>query len=163
MNSIKTERFAELFSTHSNPTNVRGRKHSAFATNPGGQTRFPASRSAYVRRLQHFKVLIAIDHDYPCIDPIAETKRHIGSVRRTLWLYLHECLPAFPGKAQGLAGLISTNNANVLTRGIEDIILKCLNKKMISDSEFADRVLDDTRLMDFAGHWFARKKGHRAL
>ena len=163
MSPTKSEQFANIFATHRQPTTKRGRKPSPLSKGPDGQTRFPSSREAYIRRLQHFKALIAIDHGSPCIDPIAETKNHICSVRRALWLYMYECLPVFPAKEQGLANLMATNNANLLMQGLEEIILGRLSEEMISDSEFADRVLDNTRMIAFATRWFGRKKGHRAL
>lgn len=163
MSPNKIEQFASLLPSYYHPTVERGRKPSPFITEPDGETRFPASRAAYIRRLHHFKVLTAVDHGSPCIDPIAETKRHIGSVRRTLWLYLHDCLPGFPGKEQGLADLLATHNANLLMQGIEDIIVGRLREGSISDREFSNRILDDARLMAFAARWFSREKGHRAL
>jgi hypothetical protein len=163
MTSDKTARFAALLPTHDHPAAERGRKPSPFITAPDGGTRFPASRAAYIRRLRHFKLLTAVDHGCPCIDPIKETNRHIGSVRRTLWLYLHDCLPSFAGKEQGLADLLATHNANLLMRGIEKIILVRLQAGLIDDQEFASRILDDTRLANFAARWFSREKGHRAL
>ena len=84
-------------------------------------------------------------------------------MRRALWLYMYECLPVFPAKEQGLANLMATNNANLLMQGLEEIILGRLSEGMISDSEFADRVLDNTRMIAFSTRWFERKKGHRAL
>lgn len=163
MNPNKITQFASLLCLFYHPDVARGRKPSPFITEADGDTRFPASRAAYIRRLHHFKVLIAVDHGCPCIDPIAETKHHIGSVRRTLWLYLHDCLPEFPGKQAGLDDLLATHNATLLMQGIEKIILQHLAEGRIGDRQFSSLVLDDGRLMEFARVWLNREKGHRAI
>lgn len=162
MNPQKIEQFAALLHSHYHPTSERGRKPSPFITEPDGDTRYPVSRSAYIRRLHHFKVLTAVDHGCPCIDPIGETKRLIGCVRRTLWLYLYECLPGFPGKDEHLADLLATHNANLLIQGLEETILSQLQSRNLCDTAFARRILDDTGMMDFATRWFDRKKGRRS-
>lgn len=163
MNSSKIEKFAVLLATLQAVTNPLGRKPTPFTTGTGTDTNYPLARAAYIRRLHHFKLLTAVDQGCPCIDPIAETKRHIGSVRRTLWLFLHECLPDFPGKQRDLADLLATHNANLLMQGIEKIILRELAGNHVTDAVFAATVLDDARMMDFANRWFSRNKGHRAL
>lgn len=163
MNQSKITQFATLLPQYYHPGAERGRKPSPFTTEPNGDTRYPTSRAAYIKRLHHFKLLTAVDHGCPCLDPIAETKRHIGSVRRTLWLYLHDCLPDFPAKQAGLDDLLATHNANFLMQGVEKIILRCLQEEITEDAEFAAIVLNDERLMDFAQRWFTRGKGNRSI
>jgi hypothetical protein len=163
MNQSKITQFATLLPQYYHPGAERGRKPSPFTTELNGDTRYPTCRAAYIKRLHHFKLLTAVDHGYPCLDPIAETKRHIGSIRRTLWLYLHDCLPDFPAKHAGLDDLLATHNANLLTQGIEKIILQRLQQKTIGDREFAAIVLNDEHLMDFAQRWFKREKGNRSI
>jgi hypothetical protein len=163
MNQSKITQFATLLPQYYHPGAERGRKPSPFTTEPNGDTRYPTSRAAYIKRLHHFKLLTAVDHGCPCLDPIAETKHHIGSVRRTLWLYLHDCLPDFPAKQAGLDDLLATHNANLLMQGVEKIILQRLQQKTIGDREFAAIVLNDEHLMDFAQRWFKREKGNRSI
>lgn len=161
MTHYKTSRFATLLSSFHPAAAKRGRKPSPFSTEPDGTTRFPQCRAAYILRLHAFKVLTAVDRDCPCVDPVAETKLHIGSVRRTLWLYLHDCLPDGPGKHQELGDLLATHNANLLMQGIEKIILRHLESGNPGDHGLAARILDDNRMMDFANRWFGRNKGNR--
>lgn len=163
MKPSKIEQFAALLFAHPFPADQRGRKSTPFITDPDGGTRFPASRAAYIRRLHHFKILTAVDHASPCIDSIAETKCQIGSVRRTLWLYFHDSLPEHPEKQRELTDLLATHNATLLIQGIEKIILRQLQQGRIGDSEFANNVLDDKRLMTFAQCWFTREKGQNAI
>lgn len=159
----KTTRFASLLPSFDHPLPSRGRKPSPFSTSHDGGTRFPLSRAAYTLRLHHFKLLTAVDQCGPCENPAAETSHCIGSVRRTLWLYIHDCLPDFPGKALQLADLLATHNANLLMQGIESSVLDRLGRGLVSDKDLASAILDDTRLLRFAGRWFNRSTGTRRM
>lgn len=163
MNQSKIKQFASLLPQYYHTTAERGRKPSPFTTEPDGGTQFPAVRAAYIQRLHHFKVLTAVDHGCFCMDPIEETKRHNGSVRRTLWLYLYDCLPDFSGKQRALDDLFATHNANLLMQGIETIILQRLQEGSAEGGEYAAIVLNDEHLMDFAQRWFNREKGNRSI
>lgn len=159
----KTAHFSSLISQFPPSGPRRGRKHSPFVIGQDATTRFQACLAAYILRFHHFKLMTAVDRGCPCIDPIAETKRCTGSVRRTLWLYVYDCLPDFPGKTQGLIDLLATHDSNLLTKGIEQRVIARLLDGSVSDSFLASAILDDQRLFDFAGRWFSRDKGSRAI
>lgn len=154
-------RFASLLVGFDSASPVRGRPPSPFATESDGGTRFPEARAAYIRRLHHFKILTAVDQGLPCVDPIGETKHLIGSVRRTLWLYLHECLPDDPAKRGEIDDLLAAHSASLLTQGIEKLILRSLRLGNPTDAEYAATVLDNKRLMAFAHGWFNRRSMRR--
>lgn len=162
MNPSKIQRFVEIISLHPQPKSLRGRKPSPFITSDDSSTRYPLSREAYACRLHHFKLLTYVDQELSDEDPIAATKKCVGSARRTLWLYAYECLPDFPAKQQKLDDLLATHHANLLMQGLEQIILEQLAAGLISDAGYAASILQEARLLDFAQRWFAREKGNRA-
>jgi hypothetical protein len=158
--SSKSARFIQLLSKFREPAPSRGRKPEAFATEPDGGTRFPASRNAYAQRLHHFKILIAVDRDFQCADPHTETSGCIGSVRRTLWLYAYDCLPGFSEKERILADLLATHSSNMLIKGLEAAIMARLIGGMPSDMSYGALLLDDDRMLAFANEWFRRPNKH---
>jgi hypothetical protein len=79
----------------------KGPGFTAFTIDRARGTYHPAAREAYTRRFIHCKILTAIDHGKPCIDPLREAPN--ASARRTLWLYMHHALPAHPGKDADIA------------------------------------------------------------
>ena len=163
MKSSKNLHLLILLALYPEPTTLRGRKPSPFATSSDGSTRHPLSRGAYASRLHHFKLLTYVDQELRDEDPIKATKKCVGSVRRTLWLYAYDCLPDFPDKQELLDDLLATHNANLLMQGLEKIILKQLAAGLISDTGYAATILNENRLLDFAKRWFAREKGNRPL
>lgn len=140
-----------------------GRPVSAFTIDHSTKVHHRATREAYIRRLHHFKILTALDLDTPGIDPIGEVSGKIGTCRRTLWLYMHHCLPEHPAKKEELRSLLDLHNANLLMQGIEKSILGKLAAGEITDAGYAAMVLDETNFITFAREWFDRPKGNRAL
>ncbi len=129
----------------------------AFALDPAAGTFHAASREAYFQRIVHCKILVALDQGSPCLDPIAETRKQSGGVRRVLWLYLFNCLPQTPENAAVLASLHGLNNSTKFIQGCEAFILAQIAAGAISDAAFAERVLDDCHFRAFAHSWLARK------
>jgi hypothetical protein len=138
----------------------KGPGFTAFTIDRARKTYHPAAREAYTRRFIHCKILTAIDHGKPCIDPLREAPN--ASARRTLWLYMHHALPAHPGKHADIA-LLRLSNANHLMQGIEQLLLAKLAAGEITDTAYAARVLDDSIFLPFAAAWLARTKGNGAL
>lgn len=163
MNHTKLDHFIMFVALYPEPEARRGRKPNPFITAADGSTRYPRSRAAYAYRLHHFKILTTLDQGLSTKNPIAATKHCAGSVRRTLWLYLYECLPDFPTKLQLLDDLLATHNANLLMQGLEKIILEQLAAGLISDAEYAATISNQERLLDFAQRWFSREKGNRSM
>jgi len=139
----------------------KGPGFTAFTIDRARKTCHPAAREAYTRRFIHCKILTAIDHGKPCIDPLREAPN--ASARRTLWLYMHHALPAHPGKNADIARLRALSNANQLMQGIEQILLAKLAVGEITDTAYAARVLDDSIFLPFAAAWLVRTKGNGAL
>ncbi len=138
------------------PTSPKGRHVSAFTINPVAKTYHRGTREAYALRFHHFKILMALEHGGG-IDAVPN-----ASARRTLWLYMFHCLPAYEGKADELRDLENLHNANLLMQGIEKIILRKLASGEISDSGYAALVRDPDNFLDFANDWFSRPEGNRA-
>lgn len=162
MNSTKVDQFVIFVALYPEPEAQRGRRPSPFITAADGSTRYPYSRGAYAYRLHHFKILTALDQGLPTSDPIAATKHLAGSVRRTLWLYLYECLPDFPAKQERLDDLLATHNANLLMQGLERIIVEQLDAGLVTDAGYAALIHNDQRMIHFAERWLMRDKGNRA-
>lgn len=162
MKSGKTEQFFRLLQTVPASATSRGRKPRPFSPDSQGNTSYPLSSKAYAERLHHFKILVAVDHDCPCLDPVQEVKHRIGSVRRTLWMFLYFCLPDFPDKNRLLRDLQDTYESNLLIRGIQKIVLRELESGRIHDDQYASVILNDKLLDTFATHWFTREKTNKA-
>lgn len=158
----KSTKYRQLLATHGTPAPHRGRSISAFTTNPETKAYFPDSRDAYALRFHQVKLLIAVDQDRPCIDPLVEVKSQLGGIRRTSWLYLYRCLPTFSGKEEQLAELMALNNAILLCKGIEKIILGKISSGEITDASYAARVLDEDAFLAFADTWLEREQGNRS-
>jgi hypothetical protein len=129
----------------------------AFALDAAAGTFHPASREAYFQRILHCKILVALDQNSPCLDPIAETRSQSGGVRRVLWLYLFNCLPLAPEHSSVLTSLHRLNNSTKFIQGCEAFILAKLAAGSITDDAFAQRALDDSRFFSFAHPWLKRK------
>jgi hypothetical protein len=138
------------------PTSPKGRPVSAFTINPVAKTYHRATREAYALRFHHFKILMAVELGGG-IDAVPN-----ASARRTLWLYMHHCLPDYPGKEAELRALHNLHNANKLMLGIEQMILRKLTAGEITDAGYAATVRDEARFLSFATDWFSRPVGSRA-
>jgi hypothetical protein len=158
----KSTKFLQLLAAHGTPTPHRGRPFRAFTTDPETKTFLPHSREAYALRFHQVKLLVAIDQGYEGNDPLAAVKLQLGGVRRTLWLFLYERLPTFPGKEEKLTEFKQRHGAFLLGQGIEDLILEKISSGEISDTAFAARVLDDGAFLNFADSWLNRSTGNRA-
>jgi hypothetical protein len=156
----KIDTLYELITTHGVEGPSKGRPVAAFITNPITGAYHHATRDAYALRFIHCKILMAIDQGMPCINPANEVPN--TSARRTLWLYMHYCLPEYLGKQAELRSLLDLHNANKLMQGIEQIILRKLAAGEITDAAYASAVRDDTNFFSFANAWFDRPIGSRA-
>jgi len=154
------ETLRELIAKYGEQAPSKGRPVTAFTTDLRTGTFHRATRDAYTLRFLHFKILTAMDHGMPCVDPAREAPN--GSARRTLWLYMHHCLPECPGKEAELRALHDLHNANKLMLGIEQMILRKLAAGEITDAGYAATVRDEARFLSFATDWFSRPVGSRA-
>jgi hypothetical protein len=160
MKNNKIEILKELITKYGVEGPSKGRPVAAFITNPITGAYHHASRDAYALRFIHCKILMAIDQDLPCINPLREAPN--ASARRTLWLYMHYCLRNNPEKQADLQSLLDLHNANKLMQGIERIILRKLAAGEITDAAYASAVRNDANFLTFAKAWFDRPIGSRA-
>lgn len=149
----------QLMATQQQMKLSKGRKVSAFRVAGGGCHEL--ARAAYAQRFAHCKILAALDHG------MAASEEPLGQVanacaRRILWIFMHYCLPDYPGKGDAYNGLRALNNANKLIQGIERIITQRLSAGDPADAEFSTRVLDDEIFFAFAEEWLGRRRGNRA-
>jgi len=148
----------DLIDRHGGEPPARGRPVSAFRTDPQTDAHYPATRAAYTLRFVHCKILTALDQGKPCIDPVREVAS--ASARRTLWLYMHHCLPTCLIKMIYLE-LLDQNDSTSLMKEVEGLILQMLAKGTITDAGFAVSVLDDENFFNFARDWLTRPKRGR--
>jgi hypothetical protein len=158
MKSEKTELLVRLLQPFPPHGITRGRKLRPFFLGLQEITLYPLSSEAYAERLYHFKILVAIDCDCPCLDQIQEVKHRIGSVRLILLIYIYSYLPDFPDKDGELRDLQDTYESNLLIRGIQKIVLRELASGRIHDDQLASLILDDVILHEFATLWFSLEK-----
>jgi len=155
---------AVLQTTPTDPMNQRGRKIEAFTQiNPHGERIIlhAASHYAYARRLRDFKYLLGLQKGLPLDNLSAITNKLSGSFRLPLHLFLHHCLPAYPGKEAALEAHRSLNAADKVMNSILDDVESTLDHGKITDRAFAARLLDDATLIAFATNWLNTARLHR--
>ncbi len=168
-NNSKTQTTIAIFkavleATTADPILERGRRIEAFShkDEKGNRiVRHPAAYAAYAKRLRDFKYLLAIVKGLPLDDLSTITNRLSGSFRLPLHLFLHHCLPGYPGKADMLEKHRSINAADKVMNNILGEVESSLGQGTITDAAFAARLLDDTTLIEFATKWLNTARLHR--
>jgi hypothetical protein len=154
---------AVLEATTADPILQRGRWIEAFSHKDEKGNRIvrqPAAYAAYAKRLRDFKYLLAIVKGLPLDDLSTITNRLSGSFRLPLHLFLHHCLPGYPGKADMLEKHRSINAADKVMNNILGEVEVWLDQCQISDQAYAARLLDDTLLIEYAEHWLQTARLH---
>lgn len=146
----------DLIARFGRPDGFSNIRTSAFNYDERTKSYYPESRAAYKIRLPHFQILTAIERGSACMDPIEEMKGCLGVVRRRLWLYMLSCFPQDLGVIMEIGKLEEKSKGRHIVCGIEEIIISRLNRGRISDCDFAARILDEARFMEFAKKWFTR-------
>lgn len=145
-----------LNATRNTAASEKGRKIEAFTYKDEHDQRIilhPATYRAYAKRLRDFKYLLGIQKGLPLDDLSVITNKRSGSFRLPLHLYLHHCLPEYPKKASNLEEHRSLNAADQVMRSILSEVESMLDENTISDETYAQRLLDNSRLIAFATEW----------
>jgi hypothetical protein len=112
-----------------------------------------ATYEAYARRKRDFKYLFGIVKGDPLDDLAAITKKHGGTIRLVLHLYLHHCLPDYPEKEANLRKLRDNAGSNPVMQRIRAEVEETLDSGKITDHSYATRLLDPKRLIAFTTDW----------
>jgi hypothetical protein len=153
------QRLGELMAEYEQVTLRKGRSVSAFGREGGGC--YELARAAYCRRFTHCKILAALDQEKGEREDLLRQVAN-ASARRILWIFMHECLPNYPGREAAYAALRARNNANLLIQGIQRIVTERLEAGDPTEEEFSARALDDGHFYAFAASWLSRPKGSRS-
>jgi hypothetical protein len=113
----------------------------------------PATYEAYAKRQRDFKYLLGLVKGDPMDDLAAITKKHGGTFRLVLHLYLHHCLPDYPEKEANLRKHRTNEGANPVMNHIRKEVEQWLDSGKITDHAYAARLLDPKRLIAFATEW----------
>ncbi len=164
-NNSKTQTTIAIFkavleATTADPIIERGRRIEAFSQKDEKGNRIVRQPAAYAKRLRDFKYLLAIVKGLPLDDLATITNRLSGSFRLPLHLFLHHCLPVYPGKADMLEKHRSINAADKVMNNILGGVEVWLDQCQISDQAYAARLLNDTLLIEYAEHWLQTARLH---
>lgn len=157
----KIEVLKQLMGEWGNYTSISGRPVEAFTIEWEGPTWHQRSRSAYTKRYNNFKLVVAIDQGRPLKEPMKQAKG--GSAYYPLSIYMLDCLPEYAGKDEDAARIKAIKNLNSVRRKTHDLVLERLNSGQLSDADYSASLLDDDRFYSFARSWFDREAGNRAI
>lgn len=157
----KVEILKELMAEWGSYTSNSGRPVEAFTIEWNGPTWHQLSRSAYTKRYNNFKLVVAIDQGRPLKEPMKQAKG--GSAYYPLSIYMLDCLPDYSGKDDDTAKIKAIKNLNSLRMKTNDLVLEKLNSGHLLDADYSARLLDDERFYKFAQSWFERETGNRAI
>jgi hypothetical protein len=157
----KEETLKKLMEEWGDYSSDRGAPIVVFMIDPEIPSWHRLARRAYTKRFNNFKLVVAIEQNKALIEPVREVK--VGSVYRPLWIYMHHCLPDYPGKEEKALELRALNDLNAMRMQTHDLILDKLNSDPSLDLVYSGLLLDDGRFFEFAREWFGRDFGNRAI
>ena len=114
---------------------------------------YPKTYEAFAKRQRDFKYLLGLAKGDSLDDLATITAKRGGTVRLALHLYLHHCLPEYPEKAANLLKHRTNAGSNVVMNNILREVEAWLDQARVTDEEYAQRLLENKRLVAFAEEW----------